>query len=114
MSNKTKGKLGEKLAKEFLLKNGFEILETNFRYSRMAEIDIIASKGNILYFVEVKYRTTNAFGMPFEAITKFKLDKIKMCAQYYLSTTKRNYKTYRISAVSIVDSEIKFIDNILF
>ncbi len=113
MSNKLKGKLGEKLAKDFLLNKGFEILETNFHYSRYGELDIIAYKDNIIYFVEVKYRTTNLFGMPFEAITKSKLEKIKACAQYYLSITKKKFKGHRISGISIYNSNIDFIENIL-
>ena len=54
MSNKLKGKLGENIAKDFLVKKGFKILDTNFHYSRFGEIDIIASKSNVIYFVEVK------------------------------------------------------------
>lgn len=112
MSNKLKGKLGEDKAKEFLLKRGFKILDTNFRFSRFGEVDIIAQKSNIIYFVEVKYRTTNAYGMPFEAITKSKLEKIISCAQYYLSQSKEKCRSYRISAVSILDNKIEFIENI--
>ena len=112
MSNKLKGKLGEKLAKDFLLNKGFEILETNFHYSRYSEVDIIAYKSGIIYFVEVKYRTTNFFGMPFEAITKSKLEKIKACAQYYLSNTNKKFKSYKISAISILNSKIDFIESV--
>ena len=50
MTNKVVVKYGEDLAKDFLTKNGFKILETNFHYSKMAEIDIIAVKNNILHF----------------------------------------------------------------
>ena len=112
MSNKLKGKLGEDKAKEFLLQKGFKILDTNFHYSRYGEIDIIAKKSNIIYFVEVKYRTTNTYGMPFEAITKTKLEKIISCARYYLLTSNVKYCSYRISAISILDNKIEFIENI--
>ena len=114
MSNKIKGKLGEEIARDFLLKRGFEILDTNFRYSRYGEVDIVAIKSNIVYFIEVKYRTTNAFGMPFEAVTKSKLEKINACARYYLSLCKKKYKAYRISVVSILNEKIDFIENVLF
>lgn len=114
MSNKLKGKSGEDLAADFLLNGGFKILERNFRYSRCSEIDIIAKKDDILYFIEVKYRTYDAFGFPLEAITKSKLEKIKAGASYYLSNTKEKFKSYRISAVSILGSKINFIENILF
>ncbi len=114
MSNKTKGKLGENIAKDFLVKRGFKILETNFHYSRYGEVDIIAAKNNIIYFIEVKYRTSTTYGMPFEAITKSKLEKIKACATYYLSTIKKIYANYKISAVSILNSNIDFIEDIVF
>ena len=71
-------------------------------------------KDDILYFIEVKYRTSDAFGFPLEAITKSKLEKIKAGASYYLSNTKEKFKSYRISAVSILGSKINFIENILF
>lgn len=114
MSNKLKGKSGEDLAVDFLTKNGFKILQRNFRYSRYSEIDIIAKKNKIIYFVEVKFRTSNAFGTPFEAITKSKLEKIKKGVNYYLATSNETFESYRISAISILNSNIDFIENILF
>ena len=46
MTNKTTGKYGENIAKNFLINHGFEILETNYHYSKVAEIDIIALDKN--------------------------------------------------------------------
>lgn len=112
MSNKLKGKLGEQIAQDFLVQKGYEILEKNFRYSRYGEIDIIALKDGGISFVEVKYRTSNAFGMPLEAITKSKLEKIYLSAKYFLSQTKIKFKSYSIDAISIFGSEIKHIKNI--
>ena len=57
MTNKIIGKVGEDIAKNFLIKKGYKILEMNYRFSRVAEIDIIATKKDILHFVEVKTRT---------------------------------------------------------
>lgn len=118
MSNKLKGKLGEQIARDYLIKKGYEILDTNFRYSRYGEIDIIAFKNSIICFVEVKYRTSNTFGTPLEAITKSKLEKIQLSANYYLSQTKKKFKSYRIEALSILDKkgefEINHIENIQF
>ena len=114
MSNKLKGKAGEELAKKYLIKEGYEILDTNFHYSRYGEIDIIAQKGDVISFVEVKLRTSDKFGMPFEAITKSKLQKIFISAQYYLSTCKRKYRAFQIDAISIFGGELKHIKNIEF
>lgn len=117
MTNKSTGKYGEELAKEFLIKKGFEILETNFRYSKMAEIDIIAKKKNAIHFVEVKTRHGLDCGNPLEAITQSKLRSIQKCAMFYMSKNKLNYSSIQIDAIGIVlkddgSFEINFIENI--
>lgn len=117
MTNKVIGKYGEDLAKEFLTKNGYKILETNFHYSKVAEIDIIAVKKSILHFIEVKTRTQNFFGSPLEAITKTKLNSIYTCAKFYLSKHAKLYNSFQIDAIGIVlnnknEPNITFIENI--
>ena len=112
MTNKIIGKYGEEIAKNFLIKNKFEILEMNYRYSRIAEIDIVATKNNILHFVEVKTRSQEFFGSPLEAITPNKLKQIYSCAIQYMSNSKKRYKKYQIDAIGIVldKNEVKKID----
>ena len=92
MTNKTIGKYGEDLAKDFLIKNNFEILEMNYRYSKMSEIDIIAEKNNVLHFIEVKTRTQTFFGSPLEAVNQNKLKQIYTCSKFYLQNCKKHYK----------------------
>jgi putative endonuclease len=58
-----KGKEGEALAADFLMKKGFEIIERNYRHKR-SEIDLIAKKDNWLIFVEVKMRSSDVYGYP--------------------------------------------------
>ena len=57
------GKFGEEMAVEYLRKDGYSVLETNWTFQK-AEIDIIAQKGNILAVVEVKTRSSLEFGLP--------------------------------------------------
>lgn len=57
------GKNGEDLAVDFLVKNGYQIIERNWRYQK-AEIDIIAQKEDILAVIEVKTRSSSEFGNP--------------------------------------------------
>ncbi|MBQ0740568.1 YraN family protein, partial [Aquimarina celericrescens] len=57
------GKKGEKLAIDFLVDKGYDILEKNYRYLK-SEIDIIAQKDAIVVAVEVKTRSTPEFGNP--------------------------------------------------
>jgi len=68
------GKKGEKLAVDFLVKNNYTILETNYRFHK-AEVDIIAQKENVLAVVEVKTRSTDYFGDPQDFV---KPKKIKL------------------------------------
>ena len=85
MNNIEIGKKGEKLAQEYLVKNRYKIIDTNKRFSRFCEIDIIALEKDTLVFCEVKTRKTNICGSPFEAITKSKYQNIKKGVFYYLS-----------------------------
>lgn len=100
--NKEVGIAGEQLAQEYLIKQGYEIIETNRRFSKFCEIDIIAKQKDVLVFVEVKTRTSEFCGSPFEAITKTKYENIKTGLFSYLNETKLKYKTFRIDAISVV------------
>ena len=73
-NNITKGRVAENIAMEFLVKKGYDIVETNYRYKK-AEIDIIAIDEGVLVFVEVKSRSSDIHGSP-ELGVNFK--KMKM------------------------------------
>ena len=76
------GSIGEKLAVEWLRKNGYTIKQVNWRFKHL-EVDIIAEKGDTLHFIEVKTRTTTEFGNPEESITKLKMKNLKDAAEQY-------------------------------
>jgi putative endonuclease len=82
MSSK-KGKVGENLACDYLIKNGYKILERNFR-SKFGEIDIVAKDKKTLCFIEVKWRKNNIFGSGLDAISPKKRHKIILTAKSYL------------------------------
>ena len=77
------GEKGELLAADFLLKNGYTILEKNWRYVK-AEIDIIAQKGTTLVIVEVKTRSSDFFGDPQDFIKPKKIKLLVMAANEYV------------------------------
>ena len=77
------GKLGEELAVEFLRKNGYEILETNWTFLK-AEIDIIAKKENILAIVEVKTRSSIEFGLPQDFVKPKKIQLLVKAVDAYV------------------------------
>lgn len=115
MNNREFGNKGEDLACEYLLKNGYEILERNKHFSKLCEIDIIAKLKNKVIFVEVKTRKTDAFGMPLEAITKTKYNNIKTGALFYLQENK--VKDYQIDVIGITLSpvfKLKHLKNVSF
>ena len=114
MTNKSIGENGENIAKTFLEKKGYIILETNKRFSKLCEIDIIALEKDTLVFIEVKTRKTDICGHPFEAITKNKYNNIKKGIFLYLQEHKE-YKKYRIDAVSVLlkpELKIEHLKNI--
>jgi len=95
------GQTGESFAGFLLEKNGYTILERNFR-TKMGEIDIIARDGNTIVFVEVKARRTNSFGNPKYSVNLKKQKKISMAALYYLKTTNQSNAKARFDVVSIL------------
>ena len=94
------GQLGEKLACDFLRKNGYQIIDQNFR-TRGGEIDIVAEKEKMLVFVEVKTRTNRMFGLPEEAIDERKQHKLAMTAECYLAAHHLYDQDYRIDSVAV-------------
>ena len=114
MNNINLGKNGEEIAVSYLTKQGYKILETNKRFSKLSEIDIIALDKNTLVFVEVKTRKTDICGHPFEAITKTKYQHIKNGLFMYLKDNPQ-YKKYRIDAISVLikpELKIEHLKNI--
>jgi len=77
------GKLGEEMAVEFLEKEGYEIIETNWRFQK-AEVDIIAKKENILAIIEVKTRSSLNFGLPQEFVKPKKIQLLVKAVNEYV------------------------------
>jgi len=106
LNNRDFGNKGEDLACEYLVKNGYEIIERNRHFSKLCEIDIIAKFKNRVVFVEVKTRRTNSFGTPLEAITGTKYNNIKTGVLSYLQENK--IKNYQIDVIGItLEPELK-------
>ena len=113
MNNREFGNLGEEIAAKYLADNGYEILAKNLHYSRFCELDIVAKYKSTVVFVEVKTRKTNAYGTPFEAITKTKYENIKKGALNYIAEHK--IKSYRIDVIGITlqpELKIEHLQNV--
>lgn len=94
------GKKGEDIATKYLINNGYRIIERNFN-CKQGEIDIIAKYKGEIVFVEVKTRTNKKFGLPVEAITKYKIEHLKRSIEYYICVNNLEDKIIRIDAIEI-------------
>ncbi|MDD3114331.1 MAG: YraN family protein [Anaerovibrio sp.] len=103
MDNKTLGNKGERLAAEYLGSHGYRIVETNYR-CQFGEIDIIASRGDLLVFAEVKTRRSLRFGRPGEAVDFCKQRKITRTAAWYIHGKKLDNCHFRFDVLEILRS----------
>ena len=100
MKRRDTGVLGEKLARDFLKKRSYRILETNYRCPQ-GEIDIIARQGDSLVFIEVRTKKSREFGSPEESITPAKKERLRATAYQYLQTHNNLPCNWRIDAVAV-------------
>lgn len=94
------GNEGEEKACEFLVQNGYRIIERNYK-CKYGEIDIIAVDDNTLCFIEVKMRNNTAYGPPYHSVTPRKQKQISYVALNYLSKIDKKYSGVRFDVVSI-------------
>lgn len=105
------GEAYEKKAEHYLLQKGYKILEKNFRI-RSGEIDIIAQDGIYLCFIEVKFRTSNSFGSPLEAVDWRKQNQIRKVASFYLMKSNLSEWTpCRFDVIAFEGEIITHIEN---
>ena len=114
MNRRDTGKRGEELVCRYLKKNRYKILERNFAM-RYGEIDIIAYKKGHTAFVEVKTRSTDAFGTPAEAVNAKKQKTIIRTAQAYIAQAKRKDTDFSFDVAEVILNEgkpqIRYIEN---
>jgi putative endonuclease len=116
MKRRDTGILGEKLARDFLRKRGYRILEANYRCPR-GEIDLIARHKDFLVFVEVRTKRSRDFGTPEESITPAKRERLITVASHYQQTHNNLPQLWRIDVVAVElnqkgkPSRIELIEN---
>jgi putative endonuclease len=99
------GQAGEQWAEDYLKEKGFVILHRNWRHSHY-EIDIIAQKGTLLHFVEVKIRSSKKFGFPEEAVTKKKFRFLQNAADEFLfQNPQYRHVQYDVLAINTSKNE---------
>lgn len=97
---------GEKLARDFLIRQNYSIIATNYR-CKAGEIDIIAEKDHKLAFIEVKTRSSDKNGTPCESYTYGKMKRLSRAIQYYIRTEKPSIQKYACHLLSILYSDGK-------
>ena len=106
------GRSGETVAKQYLQKNGYSIVEENHK-TKYAEIDLIVRDKGVLVFVEVRAKSGELFGTPEDSITRNKIRKLIKNANAYV--VRKNYnESYRIDVVCIIfanDKKVKRISH---
>jgi putative endonuclease len=112
MYSENKGFAYEKIAKEYLIKKNYTIIEENFT-SKYGEIDIIAKNNETISFVEVKGRKNTSHGYPGEFVTGNKQRKIIMTAKYYIMKHGDYDTQYRFDVIEIIldEKSINYIEN---
>jgi putative endonuclease len=101
------GAFGQELAANYLRQKGYQIQTENFR-SHEGEIDIIANNDEQLVFVEVKTRLSDRYGLPEQAVSESKLEKMTQTALRYLEQKQINNDNYRFDIVAIeIDKILK-------
>lgn len=104
------GDKGEDIAVKYLEKNGCEILARNY-YIRGGEVDIIYRDGDMVVFCEVKFRSSDAFGTPAQAVNIRKQQRICKAALSYALQNKMIDENLRFDIIEILGGKINHIDN---
>ena len=111
MNKRTVGSDTEERAVRFLQENGYSLVMQNYR-CKAGEIDIIAFEGGELVFAEVKFRRTEKFGRPEEAVDARKQMRIRKAAQWYLMTQDLSPETpVRFDVIAMDPWEVRIYRN---
>jgi len=117
LNTKKIGDMGEEKAVQYLKKQGYKILDRNYR-CRFGEIDIIAKYKDYIVFIEVKTRRDISYGTPVESINKLKINRILKTLNFYLTQNRIYDSNIRVDAVEVYmkgskNISINHIENIV-
>lgn len=102
------GAAGEEAVAQWYLENGYAIVARNWR-CRQGELDLIAQQGGVLVFCEVKTRTSNAFGSPFEAVTISKQRRIRSLAVAWLQESGTRANELRFDVAGVINNQVEVL-----
>ena len=103
------GDSGEDLAAAWYVANGYEVIDRNWR-CRHGELDLVLRNGRQVVFCEVKARTGVGFGMPAEAITRDKKQRIRFLAARWLEDAKPRPAEIRFDVAAILGDDVEVLE----
>ncbi len=109
---KKSGDIWEIVAIKYLKEKWYQILETNFKFGIIGELDIVAKLWNLHIFVEVKYRKNDRFWIGEESINYGKRQKIRKTINYYCLTKNIDMEKARFDVITILWEKINHYENI--
>ncbi|MDD5434260.1 MAG: YraN family protein [Nitrospira sp.] len=105
---RAKGRHGEEMAAEYLVNQGYRVLEKNYR-NHFGEIDIIAEESGTIVFIEVKLRNLNSYGSPEAAVDTWKQLRLSRTAAGYIAEKRVTERPCRFDVVSIYKGKVDLI-----
>jgi putative endonuclease len=111
------GRWGEETAAQYLISNGYTILDRNVR-SAHGEIDLVATKEGLLVFVEVKTRSSHSFAYPEDSVTRRKQAYLLFSAEEYLQAHPGSGDSWQFDVISVVghphgEVQIEHFENVI-
>jgi putative endonuclease len=105
-----RGLAAEEQAIRYLQARGWDIVAHRFRVGRV-ELDLVARRGHLVAFFEVKARRGTAFGSPFEAVTGAKQREIVKAARVWMDRYGQGSDVYRFDCIAIVDNKLDHLED---
>lgn len=99
---KKTGDKGEIIAIQYLQKHGYAIKDTNFKFGRFGEVDIVAELQGKYVFFEVKYRSHLGYGVPEESLSKSKLHKCLKTVEFYCKKHEISLEHIQFDVIAII------------
>jgi len=100
----------EAMAAAAMRVQGYQVLEQRFRYAHH-DVDLVARRGRVVVFVEVKSRASDAFGTPTEAVTARKQADVVRAASVWLSRHATAWDAVRFDVITVRDGKLEWLQD---
>jgi putative endonuclease len=109
-ARRARGAAGEERAAAWYEASGYRVLARNWR-CREGELDVVVTDGRCVVFCEVKSRSSAAFGLPAEAVTRAKRERLRRLAASWLEATGTRPREVRFDVAAILGDELEIIED---